>query len=131
LGANLGGPFVSHGRPLLKRPQSISCAVSLLDTVLRKEATGDEVNRQCRYTARNRLNSRFDCRSGLSWPFFNPAQGELRCEGPGAVVIKVAGKDYGLAAARYPPIQRIWNSATYPEADTDRIIVRGLTLCDW
>jgi hypothetical protein len=70
----------------------------------------------------------------LSWPFFNPAQGELRCEGPGAVVIKVAGKDYaanGLAAARYPPIQRIWNSATYPEADIDRIIVRGLTLCDW
>lgn len=70
----------------------------------------------------------------LSWPFFNLAQGELRCEGHGAVVIKVAGQDYavnGLAGARYPPIQRIWNSATYPEADIDSIIVRGLTLCDW
>jgi len=62
------------------------------------------------------------------------AQGELRCEDHGAIVIKVAGKDYavnGLAAARYQPIQRIWNSATYPEADIERIIVRGLTLCDW
>jgi hypothetical protein len=70
----------------------------------------------------------------LNWPFFNLAQGELRCEGDGAVVIKVAGEDYavnGLAAARYPPIQRIWNRGTYPETNIDRIIVRGLTLCDW
>jgi hypothetical protein len=47
----------------------------------------------------------------LSWPFFNLAQGELRCEGRGAVVINVAGKDYavkGLAGALYPP-----NSAHY------------------
>jgi hypothetical protein len=39
----------------------------------------------------------------LSWPFFNLAQGELRCEGDGAVIIKVAGKDYavnGLAGGR-------------------------------
>jgi len=46
----------------------------------------------------------------LSWPFYNLAQGELRCEERGAIVIKVAGKDYavsGLAAARYPPIQRM------------------------
>jgi len=70
----------------------------------------------------------------LTWPFFNLAQGELRCEGDGAVVIKVAGEDYavnGLAATHYPPIQRIWNKATYPETNIDRIIVRGLTLCDW
>jgi hypothetical protein len=70
----------------------------------------------------------------MSWPFQNLAQGELRCEGHGAIVLKVAGKDYavnGLAAARYQPIQRIWNSATYPEADIERIIVRGLTLCTW
>jgi hypothetical protein len=70
----------------------------------------------------------------LEWPFANLAQGELRCEGQGAVVIKVAGEDYavnGLAAARYPPIQRVWNKGTHPEANIDRIIVRGLTLCDW
>jgi hypothetical protein len=62
------------------------------------------------------------------------AQGELRCEGAGAVIINVAGRDYGvnaIAALRYPPIQRIWNNNTDPETDIDRIIVRGLTLCDW
>jgi hypothetical protein len=45
----------------------------------------------------------------------------------------VAGKDYavnGLAGGRYPPIQNIWNTATYPEA-IGRIVVEGLTLCDW
>lgn len=49
----------------------------------------------------------------MSWPFHNLAQGELRCEGHGAIVIKVAGKDYavnGLAATRYLPIQRIWKA---------------------
>ena len=53
---------------------------------------------------------------------------------PGAVIINVDGKDYavnGMAASRYPPIERIWNSATHPEADTGRILSRGLTLCDW
>ena len=62
------------------------------------------------------------------------AQGEVRCEGAGAVVINIDGADYavnGMASRRYPPIQRVWNSATYPESDIDRIIVRGLTLCDW
>ena len=62
------------------------------------------------------------------------AQGEVRCEGAGAVVIKIEGADYavnGMASRRYPPIQRVWNSATHPESDIDRIIVRGLTLCDW
>jgi hypothetical protein len=62
------------------------------------------------------------------------AQGELRCEGAGAVVINIDGTDYavnGMASRRYPPIQRVWNSASHPESDIDRIIVRGLTLCDW
>src|SRR4026209_275816 len=61
------------------------------------------------------------------------AQGELRCEGAGAVVINIDGADYsvnGMASRRYPPIQRIWNSASHPENDIDRLIVRGLTLCD-
>jgi hypothetical protein len=52
----------------------------------------------------------------------------------GAVVINVDGKDYavnGMASGRYPPIERIWNSATHPEADLGRILSRGLTLCDW
>ena len=71
-----------------------------------------------------------DLRSGPS-PI---AQGELRCEGAGAVVINVDGTDYavnGMASRRYPPIQRVWNNSTHPENDIDRIIVRGLTLCDW
>jgi hypothetical protein len=62
------------------------------------------------------------------------AQGEVRCEGAGAIVININGADYavnGMASRRYPPIQRVWNSATHPESDIDRIIVRGLTLCDW
>jgi hypothetical protein len=62
------------------------------------------------------------------------AQGEVRCEGAGAVVINIDGADYavnGMASRRYPPIQRVWNSATHPESDIDSIIVRGLTLCDW
>ena len=61
------------------------------------------------------------------------AEGELRCEGAGAVIIKVAGQDYAvnaLAGWQYPPIQLIWNK-TFPEANIDRLIVRGLTLCDW
>ena len=64
----------------------------------------------------------------------NMAQGELRCEGAGAVVIKIDGTDYavnGMASRRYPPIQRVWNNSSHPENDIDRIIVRGLTLCDW
>ena len=64
----------------------------------------------------------------------NLAQGELRCENPGAVIINVGGSDYGvnaIGAWRYPPIQRVWNNTTYPETNIDRIIDRGLTLCDW
>jgi hypothetical protein len=72
----------------------------------------------------------------LGWysGYAKDAKGQLRCEGAGAVVINVDGKDYavnGMAGSRYPPIERIWNSATYPGTDIDRILTRGLTLCDW
>jgi hypothetical protein len=62
------------------------------------------------------------------------AHGQLRCEGAGAVVMNINGTDYavnGMASRRYPPIQRVWNSATHPKVDIDHIIVQGLTLCDW
>lgn len=62
------------------------------------------------------------------------ADGELRCEGAGAVIINVGGEDYAvntLAGWQYPPIQLIWNKDTFPETNTDRLIVNGLTLCDW
>jgi hypothetical protein len=61
-------------------------------------------------------------------------QGELRCEGAGGVIINVDGKDYavnGQAGPNYPPIESIWNSATHPEVDLNRILTRGLILCDW
>jgi hypothetical protein len=72
----------------------------------------------------------------LGWygGYAKDVQGELRCEGRGAVIISVDGKDYavnGMAGSRYPPIESIWNSTTHPEADTGRILSRGLTLCDW
>jgi hypothetical protein len=70
----------------------------------------------------------------VRWPFTNMAAGELRCDDSGAVIIKVAGKDYavnGMAGSRYPPIQQVWNSDTYPDTNIDRLIARGLTLCDW
>ena len=62
------------------------------------------------------------------------ALGELRCEGRGAVIIKVDGRDYavnGMAGPRYPPIQTLWNKKSQPQADIDRLIVQGLTLCAW
>jgi hypothetical protein len=40
--------------------------------------------------------------TALKWPYYNFAQGELRCESHGAVVINIAGKDYavnGLASS--------------------------------
>jgi hypothetical protein len=70
----------------------------------------------------------------LRWPFSSAGVGELRCEGGGAVVIKILGKDYavnGMASSRYPPVQLIWNNQTYPDTDFDRLVARGLTLCDW
>ncbi len=68
----------------------------------------------------------------LGRPSIKLAEGELRCEGAGAVIINVAGKDYGVngkAGPSYPPIQTIWT--TVPQAKFDRLIVHGLTLCDW
>lgn len=67
----------------------------------------------------------------LGRPSIKLAEGELRCERAGAVIINVAGKDYGVngkAGPSYPPIQTIW---TVPQAKIDRLIVHGLTLCDW
>jgi hypothetical protein len=62
------------------------------------------------------------------------ALGELRCEGNGAIVIKVGGRDYavnGMAGSRYPPLQSVWNEGSQPGIDIDRLIVQGITLCDW
>jgi hypothetical protein len=70
----------------------------------------------------------------LQWPFADMAAGELRCESGGAVVVRVVGKDYavnGMASSRYPPIQQIWNNDLYADTNIDRLITRGLTLCDW
>jgi hypothetical protein len=61
-------------------------------------------------------------------------QGQLRCEGDGRVIIKVDGKDYGVngkAGPRYPLIQTIWNENTAPNVKIDRLILIGLTLCNW
>ena len=68
----------------------------------------------------------------LSWwgGYAKDVHGELRCEGRGAVIINVDGKDYavnGMASRRYPPIEQVWNSATRPEAYIGRILSRGLT----
>lgn len=71
---------------------------------------------------------------GLRWPFADMAEGELRCENGGAVVVRVAGKDYaanGMASPRYPPLQIVWNHENFPDANINRIVARGLTLCDW
>jgi hypothetical protein len=60
--------------------------------------------------------------------------GELRCEGNGAIVIKVGGRDYavnGMAGSRYPPLQSVWNEGSQPGIDIDRLIVQGITLCNW
>jgi hypothetical protein len=36
-----------------------------------------------------------------------------------------------MASSRYPHVQRVWNSASYPETDIDRLIAIGVSLCDW
>jgi hypothetical protein len=67
-------------------------------------------------------------------PSFNLSEGELRCEGAGAVIINVAGKDYGvnaMAGPNYPLIQTIWNETNFSQVNIDRLIIHGLTLCDW
>jgi hypothetical protein len=72
----------------------------------------------------------------LGWysGYAKEAKGELRCEGRGLLSSMLTAKTYavnGMASSRYPPIKRIWNSATHPEANIDRILTHGLTLCDW
>jgi hypothetical protein len=70
----------------------------------------------------------------LGSPTLHLAEGQLRCEGAGAVVIRVSGKDYavnGMASRNYPMIQTIWNETTGPKVNVDRLIAQGLTLCDW
>ena len=67
-------------------------------------------------------------------PLLQRAEGELRCEGAGAVIITVQGKDYAvnaIASGKYPLIQSIWNETSGTEVDINRLIARGLTLCDW
>jgi hypothetical protein len=67
---------------------------------------------------------------GKRWPFAT-AQGSLRCEGAGAIILTVRGKDYavnGMAGNRYPPIQAV---TINPNSDIGPIISRGLTLCQW
>ena len=47
------------------------------------------------------------------------------------MIVNIARTDYAvnaMAELRYPQLQRIWNSSTYPETSIDRIIVSGLTL---
>ena len=67
---------------------------------------------------------------GDHWPFAIQ-QGRLRCEGAGAVILTVQGKDYavnGMASTRYASMQPVWKS---DPGDVGRIISRGLTLCKW
>jgi hypothetical protein len=77
----------------------------------------DESSPRCRNTARNRLIVKAIVTLGLRWPFANMAEGELRCESGGAVVVRIAGKDYavnGMASARYPPTQSIGTTIIIP-----------------
>jgi hypothetical protein len=70
---------------------------------------------------------------GRGWPFAMP-QGRLRCEGAGAVILSVAGKDYavnGMASTRYASIQSIYKQNSHSVVDAGPIISRGLTLCKW
>lgn len=69
-----------------------------------------------------------------TWPFADMTRGVLRCEKAGAIVLNVGGRDYavnGKASNYYPPVQRVWSNTSHPETDIDRLIVQGLTLCDW
>lgn len=70
---------------------------------------------------------------GERWPF-KMTRGWLRCEGDGAIILTVQGKDYavnGLASSRYAPIQAFWKRAEGEDIDAGPIISRGLALCHW
>ena len=69
---------------------------------------------------------------GKRWPFAAP-QGQLRCEGRGAIILTVRGVDYavnGMAANRYASMQAIWKKGD-ASMEIGPIISRGLTLCKW
>jgi hypothetical protein len=79
------------------------------------------------------LNHRLRLKPSASWQA-KSRPSSLGGQGGGAIIINIDGKDYavnGMASSGYPPIQDIWNKAAFPETDTDRLIARGLTLCDW
>jgi Protein of unknown function (DUF2511) len=66
---------------------------------------------------------------GERWPF-GVAQGRLRCEGRGAIILTAQGDDYavnGMAANRYASIPAIWKKGNDPNIDIGPIISRGLT----
>jgi hypothetical protein len=70
---------------------------------------------------------------GRLWPFAVP-EGRLRCEGAGAVILSLRGKDYavnGLASTRYASIQPVYKENSNSVVDVGAIISRGLTLCKW
>jgi Protein of unknown function (DUF2511) len=59
---------------------------------------------------------------GDRWPFRTP-QGWLRCEGAGAIILTVQGRDYavnGMAGSRYGPMQAVWD----PSMDLGPIVSR-------
>jgi hypothetical protein len=70
---------------------------------------------------------------GARWPF-EMTHGWLRCEGAGAVILNVQGKDYavnGRASSRYPSIKAVRKRGNDPDSDVGPIISHGLALCDW
>ena len=70
---------------------------------------------------------------GDQWPFAIQ-QGQLRCEGAGAVILTAGGQDYGvngMAGGRYASIKPVLKSTGDPSIDIGSIISRGLTLCNW
>jgi hypothetical protein len=36
-----------------------------------------------------------------------------------------------MAGPNYPLIQTIWNETNFSQVNIDRLIIHGLTLCDW
>jgi hypothetical protein len=67
----------------------------------------------------------------LGWygGYAKEVQGGLRCEGAGAVIINVDGKDYavnGMAGRRYPPIERVWKRRPHSHPWTDPMRLVGV-----
>jgi Protein of unknown function (DUF2511) len=109
---------------LILNPVTLTCIVGLTLGFLSVMALLPE-------QARNGVEIR-QAEYGDRWPFAIQ-QGQLRCEGAGAVILTVRGKDYavnGMASTRYASMQPVWTSTNDP-ADVGPIISRGLTLCRW